>query len=105
MAIILRLDRVMADRKISLNELAKRFWNSSVIYKLSAMPGTQTEPDFHMEIQPYSETQQHCSFNCNTTAITGCNSIFMPVNHTLPHPHAVPFPHYHFHIKRYPYSG
>ena len=30
MAIILRLDRVMADRKISLNELAARVWISNV---------------------------------------------------------------------------
>ena len=30
MAIILRLDRVMADRKISLNELSARVWISNV---------------------------------------------------------------------------
>ncbi len=83
---------------------------------------------FPSEIQSYVHSQHHCLFNylfnykftCSTIESTlRKSSIAMnyhnssdkslscvtPENHTLPHPHAVPFPHYRFHIKRYLYSG
>ena len=47
MAIILRLDRVMADRKISLNELAERVLSFLLIIKL---PGNHLLPGSFLSV-------------------------------------------------------